>query len=749
MKLQTNIVQYIENIVKSLKRVEKTSEVFDELKEISEELENLQKYMIATFNTLENNFNSFVRQIDMLSDLIEFQRSVMNFKNSQNLIHSLFDLFDRRVPNDHAFIAFRLKDEDTDETIITNHVKHLDKYRTFVKHSGNEILKNIVQERDLAYLISDVENLSTTEAPWHLLNARSAILFPLKVRGKFLGMGYLIRTQESFSLNDLSFINLVLGLISLVIYQHYYFAQLKSRLFKQFRLRKILEEVKYAEYFEKGPLYIFTLDPRYIVLHANTTAFSNLKINEEMIVGENFLEIIPKNFQAGFRRILDQCQEGQIQYYRSPVVSEKKPQPILEFYVSRIILQNHFTLILVFAVDITQIYYRDIIQQRNMVLDELDQLARTLVGEFNNLLTMVVPNISIMRTQLPQEHQFQKYLEIMDKATQRSSNFVQKFLNYDLEEIETYETGNLNKIIKRFVNQIKKELPDGIQVKYNLDASLKNVQYYPLRVRRLLRILFENSVNALKDREKPFIQVSTRHIAHSTNGLLPGHEFYLEKGEYVELCIYDNGCGIPHQMLSQVFKPFYSTRIKNEGVGLGLFIAYNIVKDLQGEIFIESQNQEYTAVYIYLPIKEEEESVAQTAVEKTDMVETIVEHVPTLLVVDDEYNIRSMMKEIMEMYGFKVFTAGNGEEGVEIYKKHKDEIDLVILDMIMPVMDGRTAFNYIHKIDPTQKVFIISGYSQREDLEDILEKGAIGYLRKPFQVNEIVNKIKEILNMKN
>ena len=120
---------------------------------------------------------------------------------------------------------------------------------------------------------------------------------------------------------------------------------------------------------------------------------------------------------------------------------------------------------------------------------------------------------------------------------------------------------------------------------------------------------------------------------------------------------------------------------------------------------------------------------------------------PTVLVIDDEYNIRSMMKEIMEMHGFNVYTAGNGRDGVEVFQRYRDEIDLVVLDMVMPVMDGKAAFIEITKIKPDQKVFIISGYSSREDLEDILKRGAIGYMRKPFQVNEIISKIKEILNL--
>lgn len=751
MKLQSNIIQYIENIASSIKKVEKESSVFEELKDISTELEQLRYYVKATFDTLENNFNSFIRQINMLSELIEFQRSVMNFKSSDKLIHSLFSFLNQNVSADHSFIAFKLKEEDKDYIIVTNNNNEVIKYRQFVYSPGIGLLTSIVQERDMGYLISDVKSLAGEEIDWNALEAKSAILFPIKVQGKFLGFGCLIQKEKPFELSDLSFINLVIGLISLVIYQHYYFTRLKSRLFKQFRLRKMLEEVKYAEYFEKGPLYIFTLDPRYVVLHANTAALSNLKINEEMIIGDNFLELIPRNYQAGLRKVLDSAEEGHIQYYRAPVKNGDEVNSILEFYISKIELQNHFTLILVFAVDITQIYYRDQLAHRNEVLDELDQLSRSLVGEFNNLLTMVVPNLSLMRSQLPADHPLQKNLSIMEKATGRSNNLVQKFLNYDLEEFETYDIGNINNVIKSFVTHLKKEIPKGIHLQYHLDAGLKPTIYYPLRLRQLLKLLVDNSVAALENRPDPEIRVSTKYIQHPKTGLLAPHPFYLNKGEYIELTVFDNGVGIPDKILAQVFKPFYSTKIKNEGVGLGLFIAYNIVKDMSGQIFIESRNGEFTSVYVYLPIKEEP-SMPIYEVEKAAFVETEQEKKeklrPTLLVVDDEYNIRSMMKEIMEMYGFKVLTAGNGQEGVDIYKKHQNEIDLVILDMLMPVMDGRAAFNEIIRENPKQKVFIISGYSQKEDLEDILEKGAIGYMRKPFKVGEIVNKVKEIMNIR-
>lgn len=748
MKFQTSIIQYFENTIKSIKKMEKNSEVFSELKNISKELEMLEQYVKTTFDTLENNFNSFIRHIDVLSELIDFQRSVISFKASDKMMLTLFDFLHRNLKFDHGFIMFKLKETDPEYTVITNRSDQSEVYHKFINSPDVEILSSLIKDRDMAYLISDVKQFYSDKIHWDILQAKSIILYPIKVRGKSFGIGFLIRQNEPFELNQLSFVNLNIGVISLLIYQHYYFANLKSRLFKQFRLRKMLEEVKYAEYFEKGPLYIFTLDPRYVVLHANTSAISTLKISEESIIGEDFLEFIPRSFRTGFKKALEEAEEGKIQYFRSPMEENGETKHILEYYISRIKLQERFSLLLIFAIDITQVYFKELYLRRSEILDELDQFSRTLVGEFNNLLTIIVPNISLLRTSLEAEHPYQVQLAAMEKAAQRSSNLIRKFLNYDLEDFESPEQGSLNKMIKAYTMLLKNEKPPELTIKTRLDPGLKTITYYPLRLRQLLKILVDNSLAAVKDQESPEIRFITTYLNHPKTGILPGKQFYLPAGEYAELCIRDNGSGIPAQSLPQVFKPFYSTKIKNEGVGLGLFIAYNIVKDMKGEIFIDSKVNEFTAVYVYLPIREKK-AVETPVVERETVTPVERKTQPTILVVDDEYNIRSMMKEIMEMYGFKVYTAGNGRDGVDVYLRRKNEIDLVILDMVMPVMDGRAAFIEIKKINPRQKIFIISGYSQREDLDEILREGAVGFMRKPFQVQEISQRVKEILKLEN
>lgn len=176
-------------------------------------------------------------------------------------------------------------------------------------------------------------------------------------------------------------------------------------------------------------------------------------------------------------------------------------------------------------------------------------------------------------------------------------------------------------------------------------------------------------------------------------------------------------------------------------MGLGLFIAYNIVKDFEGEIFIHSKEDEFTRVHIFFPLQGERPmyDVVQRMEEKTAVQPVHI------LVVDDEYNIRVMLKEVLEMKQFQVSTASNGKEALEIFKKHVDDIELVILDMVMPIMDGYATFKEIKKIKPDQKVLIISGYAKRPSLDEILKAKSSAFMRKPFQIDEILFKVQEML----
>jgi PAS domain S-box-containing protein len=748
MSNQQSIYQNFANIIRTLKKIEKSTEIFSELKRISSELEFLERFVINSLEKLDSNFNSFVKGIDLLSDLVDFQKKVVYGSDKEKLIDDLFAFIKTNIEYDEIFIAFKLPHDEKNYTILTPNNNRLKVYQDFIQSQNQKLLDTFNGRRQLSYLVSDTKSADYSKLGWQDLNARSLVVFSLKVHGQFLGWGFIIRRNRVIEVNEISFLNLVVGLISLLIYQHFYSSWLKSRLIEQSRLIKVLDEVKYSEYFERGPFYLFSLDLKYVILHTNLSGEELFQRNEKNLVGTNFLELTPYNYRNSLKKVFDRAKSGRITTYRSPFVGSNGKVMTMEFLVSRVQLKENLQLLLVVAVDITENYYQDVIQRRNEILDEMDQFSRILVNQFNNLLTTVLPNLSILRNRIPSNDQNQQQLELMEKSALRSANLVQKFLNYDLEESENPESGNLNKLVTSFVNTSKREIEKKIDLKLNLDNNIGSTKLYPLRLRKLLNILIGNSILALQDKENGEITVSTRIINHGFDGLLEGKPFFLKAGSYIELGVLDNGCGIPEKSIKEVFKPFYSTRVKNEGVGLELFIAYNIVKDMKGQIYINSEVDKYTIVYVYLPFREEKEMRTAT-LEEQKIVKKPQAKQPTILVVDDEYNIRNMMKEIMEMSGLKVFTAGNGKDGVDVYVKYRNDIDLIIMDIVMPVMDGRAAFDEMIKIDPKQKIFIISGYSQREDLEDMLQKGAVGFLRKPFQVKEIVEKVQDILNIQN
>jgi signal transduction histidine kinase len=376
---------------------------------------------------------------------------------------------------------------------------------------------------------------------------------------------------------------------------------------------------------------------------------------------------------------------------------------------------------------------------RNEVMDEITRFSRIMNGYLNNLLTIMIPNVSLIKSTLPEDHHLQKHLQTMDKSLNQAGNVVKAFLNYNLTEIEQPKKLNLNKFIVYAMDRFKDKISAEIEIRFSLDAAIPPLLLYSRRMAQLIKILVQNSLEAIPG--SGYVRISTRIIEMEKDDLLLPFMFFLPKGKYVEIAFEDNGKGIEGDAIKHIFKPFFTTKIKNESLGLGLFIAYNIVKDLKGEIFARSVPGQSTTFYIYLPVITAKDEPKQNGTLR----QAISTQASNILVVDDEYNIRTILKEILELNGYSVYTAANGKEGVELYEKHQKAIDLVILDMVMPVMDGKTAFKAIKQKKQNQKIIMMSGYAKQNDMQEINANGAVSFLSKPFHVNDIVKEVKNIL----
>ncbi len=214
-----------------------------------------------------------------------------------------------------------------------------------------------------------------------------------------------------------------------------------------------------------------------------------------------------------------------------------------------------------------------------------------------------------------------------------------------------------------------------------------------------------------------------------------------EPGKYVKVAITDTGIGMDAATLKRVFDPFFTTKEKERGTGLGLASAYGIIKNRDGIISVESEPGKGSTFNIYLPI-----GSRTPALKSESHAARVLEGTETILLVDDEQIIIDVAVQILKKMGYKVIVARDGKEAIGIYRQHQKQIALVILDLVMPGLSGGEVYDKLTAIDPDVKVLLSSGYTRDGKAGDILRRGCRGFIQKPFNINELSQKLRDILD---
>jgi CheY-like chemotaxis protein/anti-sigma regulatory factor (Ser/Thr protein kinase) len=222
-------------------------------------------------------------------------------------------------------------------------------------------------------------------------------------------------------------------------------------------------------------------------------------------------------------------------------------------------------------------------------------------------------------------------------------------------------------------------------------------------------------------------------------GDIRGKLYNPKPGDYVLLTVSDTGMGMDPKTLDRIFEPFFTTKELGRGTGLGLASVYGIIKGHAGYVDVESKEGRGTIFKIYLPASNGE--VQKTIIEP----DHIIKGTGTILLIDDEEMVLEVGERFLIVMGYQVLTAREGREAIEIYKKHRDTIDLVLLDIIMPNMKGGEVFDQLKEINPEVKVLLLSGYSIDGEASKILERGCSGFIQKPFDMNQLSQSIGVLL----
>lgn len=276
-----------------------------------------------------------------------------------------------------------------------------------------------------------------------------------------------------------------------------------------------------------------------------------------------------------------------------------------------------------------------------------------------------------------------------------------------------------------------------IEIELTLADELRTVNADPAQIEQALMNLAVNARDAMPEGGKLIIGTKNVTLDEEYCKMHLG----AKPGDYVFLTVTDTGHGMDKETLEHLFEPFYTTKGVGRGTGLGLSMVYGIVKSHDGYIFCDSAPGKGATFEIYLPVIEQKLEKEELKEEKISMGGK-----ETILLIDDEESIRDLGNQILNQFGYTVLATSDGESGLELYRKEKGKIDLVILDLIMPGMGGRKCLEELLKMNPKVKVVIASGYSIDGPTEEALEVGAKNFVSKPYAMRQMLKVVREVLD---
>lgn len=369
-------------------------------------------------------------------------------------------------------------------------------------------------------------------------------------------------------------------------------------------------------------------------------------------------------------------------------------------------------------------------------MESIGRLAGGIAHDFNNILAVIMGYTDLLKLQfVDKETKVGKAIDAVLVNTRRARDLINQLLGFARGGKYNPVPISINSAVIQTISVSGKIFEKKTKIEYKFERNIKSCLADRSQIDQVLSNLVINASDAMPNGGKIVFKTENIYIDAISSQKYPD----VKPGQYVKFSISDTGVGIPRSIIGKVFEPFFTTKGRGEGTGLGLATVYGIVKNHQGHIEISSTAGEGTTVTILLPACEEEST------EKIEDSE-ILPGKGNILVVDDEKYVLSMIKEQLSSLGYTVFTAEGGSKALQILKKQSRQIDLVLLDMIMPDISGKEAFFELKRLNPGLKVILISGFSKGDEATELLNNGAEDFMQKPISLPTLSKKIYRVLN---
>src|SRR5579859_5801815 len=392
----------------------------------------------------------------------------------------------------------------------------------------------------------------------------------------------------------------------------------------------------------------------------------------------------------------------------------------------------------VFAEDVTE---KRVLEKQLRMAQKMEAIGRLTGGiahDFNNLLGVIIGYSRVLKKSLGPDNALAEHALEIEKAGQRAAAMTKQLLAFSRQQVLTPEILDLNALAADMEKMLPRLLGEDIEVSLELDSALGSVKADQSQVEQVIMNLAVNARDAMPTGGKLKIQTSNASLDKLYTRNHPGSK----EGSYVRLTVTDTGTGMDAATLTHMFEPFFTTKERGKGTGLGLATVYGIVKQSNGYIWVESTPGNGSSFQIFLP---EYVGHPETEARKPSPVETL-SGTECILLAEDSEPLRKLAQSYLESGGFKVFSAGSGEEALEVAANFGGTFDLLLTDVVMPGMNGRVLAEHLLPRQPGMRVLYMSGYTDSFIAgHGVLEAGT-HLLHKPFTDEVLIRKVREVLD---
>jgi signal transduction histidine kinase len=378
--------------------------------------------------------------------------------------------------------------------------------------------------------------------------------------------------------------------------------------------------------------------------------------------------------------------------------------------------------------------------RQSQKMEAVGQLAGGVAHDFNNMLSGIMGCADILSHIIKDNPQAKEYADLILASSMQAAELTQKLLSFSRKGQVVKEPFDVHDSIRKVVAMLTRSIDKRIEIITNLKADKSVINSDQSQIQNAILNFAINARDAMPEGGK--LIISTKNTSNFSsfqdihNSETPDM--------YVEISVEDTGIGMPKDVQERVFEPFYTTKGLGKGTGLGLAVVYNTIMESKGYIDLTSEIDKGTKFNVYLPVNDVQNPI--NTADSTNQDEKIIKGSGTILVVDDERMVQIVIGDMLRSLGYEVISVVDELEAIAIYEENMRDIDLVILDIIMPKMNGKELFYALKNTNPEIKVLISSGYTQDTSANELIADGALGFIQKPFRLSELSYKVNEIIS---